>query len=122
MPARRLLAGLLEVGLEVADRDVERIDAAGDEVADIAVGVIDETVDDEGIVVKGTGSIHDNSPDRLTRVPVAITYAVVMRRRQRRPADFGLVMKQPADAKPPAPDETGGRSGRYCRPEGCARR
>ena len=66
VPARDLGAGLREVGLEMASRDVERIDAAGLQVGDVAIAVIDETVDDEGVVVQLQGIGHGVS-GRLDR-------------------------------------------------------
>ena len=61
VPTRHLLAGLLEVRFEMADGGVERVDAAGNEIADVAVGVVDEAIDDEGIVVQRMGGIHGSS-------------------------------------------------------------
>ena len=52
VPARDLSAGLREVSLKMAGRDVERIDAAGLEIGNVAITVIDESVDDERIVVQ----------------------------------------------------------------------
>jgi hypothetical protein len=46
MPARDLSAGLGEVSLEMAGRNIKRIDATSLQVGDITIAVIDEAIDD----------------------------------------------------------------------------
>src|SRR5262245_39805381 len=58
VPARDLSARLWEVSLKMAGRNVERIDAASLEIGNIAITVIDESVDDERIVVQFQGVDH----------------------------------------------------------------
>jgi hypothetical protein len=68
VPAGELGAGLREVSFKVAGRDVERVDSAGLQIGSIAITVIDESVNDERVMVQFQSIEHAVSGgDTITR-------------------------------------------------------